>query len=386
MKKKITTSVIFVVLLTFLMACEQTPSNNIPTFDGPIIDSLTAVSDCAVPTLEGGWVCIWADEFTGDEIDETKWNFMIDGQGGGNNELQYYRRQNASIVDDTLHITALKEEFFGRQYTSARLDSRLKGDFRYVRVVVSAKMPSGIGTWPAIWMMPTHSRYGAWPNSGEIDIMEYVGYDPNRVHSTIHTQLFNHKLNTQIGSSTVVENAETEFHTYELIWEPGRLRSFVNENQYFQVSYNPAFRTNVPYTQVHPFDQEFYIVLNLAIGGDWGGSRGVDDTIFPAVMEIDYVRVYQLDYAKVDQEHPSTPTNLRLSNLANTIFWTPSEDDFGVEKYAVYVDGEFNRYANLSQVTLFRLTRGQTYEIRVRAVDFVGRQSALSEPIKVTYN
>ena len=378
--KKIVNIIFILVVVFTITACES--NQGVPNGLQPILP----IDDCNEPFLEGGWVCIWADEFEGDEIDRSKWNFETGGHGWGNNELQYYREENASIVDGKLVITAKNESFGGRQYTSARMTTKYRGDFRYARIVVSAKMPSGVGTWPAIWMMPTMNRYGTWPNSGEIDIMEYVGYDPDVIHTTIHTAKFNHNIGTQLGYSKRIQNAETEFHEYEIIWSPGRIESFVNGERYGQFAYSAAFNQDVDYDRAFPFDQLFYIILNVAVGGNWGGREGVDPEAFPTSMEVDYVRVYQLDYATLDKEPPSTPTNLRIAQqLANSIFWQPSTDDVGVEKYDIYIDGEFRQYTNLNQVRLSNLERGRTYQVQVRAIDFVGRESDLSETLLVEF-
>ncbi|MDR4968004.1 MAG: family 16 glycosylhydrolase [Acholeplasmataceae bacterium] len=380
--------IIIVLLLFILVGCETTPTDSgEPTPSVPNgLEPLTAVDDCDVPTLEGGWVCIWADEFEGPDIDEDKWNFEIDGGGGGNNELQYYRKENASIENGNLIITANRESFGGRQYTSARMTTKYKGTFEYVRIVVSAKMPTGRGTWPAIWMMPLMNSYGGWPNSGEIDIVEYVGYDPTRIHSTIHTKRFNHMIGTQIGFNKVVENLDTEFHEYEMIWSPGNIQSFHNGEKYAEFNYVAQFTQDAPYHEAFPFDQPFYLILNLAIGGNWGGVQGVDDSIFPATFEIEHVRVYKQDYAVLDKEAPTTPEDLQLAQLKNTIFWKKSTDDYGVEEYAVYLDGAFHRYASLNQITFNGLIAGETYQVQVQAVDFVGRTSELSDVLLFTYS
>jgi beta-glucanase (GH16 family) len=136
---------------------------------------------------------------------------------------------------------------------------------------------------------------------------------------------------------------------------------------------------------VHPFDREFYLIINLAIGGTFGGVQGVDASAFPTSLEVDYVRVYRQDYALTDKEAPSTPTNLQIATLSNTIFWNRSTDDRGVEKYAIYVDGVFNRYASLNQVTFTGLESGRAYLIEVQAVDFVGRVSQKSASFQLTF-
>ncbi len=368
-------------LLFILVGC-TTGSQEVPNGLQPLI----AVNDCDEPTLDGGWTCIWADEFSGSAVDETKWNFEVHGDGGGNNELQYYTRENAQVVDGKLVITAKQESYLGDDYTSSRLTTKYKGTFEYVRLIVRAKMPTGRGTWPAIWMMPLMSVYGGWPDSGEIDIMEYVGYDPDTIYSTIHTEKFNHNLGTQIGFDIDIENAETEFHDYEMIWKPGYIKTLVDGQTIGEFNYVAEFTSDVPYSQAFPFDQGFFLILNLAVGGNWGGVEGVDNTIFPTTFEVDYARVYKQDYATLDKEAPSEPIGITSALLKNTIFWTKADDDYGVESYALYLNGEFHKYVNLNQATFTGLNRNETYQVQIKAVDFVGHASEFSEPFSFTYN
>lgn len=372
---------IILILLLTLAGCKPEESG---APNG--LEPLVAVSDCETPTLEGGWTCIWADEFNGTEVDETKWNFEVHGGGGGNNEVQYYTRENAEVVDGKLVITAKKEYYLGDEYTSSRINTKYKGSFQYVRVIVRAKMPSGRGTWPALWFMPLMNEYGGWPDSGEIDMMEYVGYDVDRIYSTIHTERFNHNLGTQIGYSKVVENVETEFKDYEMIWSPGQIKTYVDGDLIGEFNYVPAFTSDAPYYEAFPFDQEFFLIINLAVGGDWGGAEGIDTSAFPTTLEVDYARVYKLDYATLDKAAPDAPTDLSVAQLANTIYWKKAADDFGVERYAVYVNDEFEKYVNLNQVTFTGLVSGERYQVQVRAVDFVGRISPFSETLTFTYD
>ena len=147
--------------------------------------------------------------------------------------------------------------------------------------------PAGKGTWPAFWMMPIDMSLG-WPTCGEIDIMEYVGYQPNVVHSTVHTKAYNHTIGTQQGKQKTIENAETEFHIYAVEWTADYIKGFVDGAEYFRFDNDKKGDVNT-----WPFDKPFYLKLNLAWGGDWGGAEGVDETKLPATYEIDYVRVYQ---------------------------------------------------------------------------------------------
>ena len=233
----------------------------------------------------------WADEFdyTG-APDAARWGYDIGGSGWGNNELQYYTDNvnNAKVENGKLVITAIKESFGGRNYTSARLVTRNKGDFLYGRIEASAKLPTGRGTWPAIWMLPTDWSYGDWPKSGEIDIMEHVGYDPTKVLFSIHTQAYNHSIGTQKSGGLTIPTALTAFHKYRLDWTPYAVRGYFDEQLVF------TFVNEGKGYSSWPFDKRFHLLFNLAIGGNWGGAQGVDDTIFPAVLEVDYVRVYRM--------------------------------------------------------------------------------------------
>lgn len=241
----------------------------------------------------GEYQLVWSDEFNYSGLpDKNKWDYDTQGNasGWGNNEAQYYtsgQLKNSEIKDGFLHITAIKEDIEGKKYSSARLVTRTKGDWLYGRVEVRAKLPDGRGTWPAIWMLPTDWAYGNWPASGEIDIMETVGYDPNVILATAHTQAYNHVLGTQKSGKTTISDCYTEFHNYILEWETNEYRVYVDDKLIFTFSNEGKGFT------VWPFDKRFHLLLNLAIGGNWGGQKGIDDSIFPRSMVVDYVRVYQ---------------------------------------------------------------------------------------------
>lgn len=233
----------------------------------------------------------WADEFDYQGVpDPLKWSYDLGGHGWGNNELQYYtdRAENAFVDNGVLSITARKENFEQKEYTSARLVSKYKGDLLYGRVEVRAKIPAGRGTWPAIWMLPTDWEYGGWPSSGEIDIMEHVGFDPKRIHITTHSEAYFWRIGTQRSASKIIENATTDFHLYRIDWTPYAIRGFIDNIQIFT-----SLNDGTGY-KAWPFDKRFHLLLNLAIGGDWGGQQGVDDSIFPVSMEVDYVRFYPM--------------------------------------------------------------------------------------------
>ncbi len=243
--------------------------------------------------IQQNWRLVWSDEFNdGNLPDTTKWNYDTRGNeyGWGNNEAQWYtvaNPENCRIENGILRIRAKKEPVFGKNYSSARLTTKNKGDWKYCKVEVRAKLPSGRGTWPAIWMLPTENAYGGWPKSGEIDIMEHVGFNPDTVFSTVHTGRFNHMIGTQVGKKTGLPTATTQFHLYTTEWEGNEIRSYVDGVHYF------TFKNNGEGFEAWPFDQPFHLILNLAIGGGLGGQKGIDDSLFPHILEVDYVRVYQ---------------------------------------------------------------------------------------------
>jgi beta-glucanase (GH16 family) len=239
------------------------------------------------------WELVWSDEFDYAGLpDETKWSYDTAGNAWawGNNELQYYtalRPENAWVENGALQITALLEEMEGRKYTSARLISKDKGDWLYGRFEIRAKLPTGVGIWPAIWMLPTDWEYGGWPDSGEIDIMENVGYDPDTIVASAHTKSYNHGIGTHKNAKIYVPSSHTGFHVYTLEWEANEYRVFVDNQHFF------TFKNEGTGFAEWPFDKRFHLLLNVAVGGNWGGRRGIDDSIFPQTMQIDYVRVYR---------------------------------------------------------------------------------------------
>ena len=232
----------------------------------------------------------WSDEFDTDGApDPNKWGYDVGGSGWGNHELEYYTNttNNASITNGILSITAKKEVMDGMNYTSSRMVSKTPSDLLYGRIEVKAKLPSGTGTWPAIWMLPNDYAYGSWPNSGEIDIMEMVGYDPNNVHFSIHDQT-NFGGNSKTSTMNI-PTASTDYHLYRADWTPDGIKGY-----YDNVLVFTFLNDKTGSSATWPFDKSFHIMLNLAIGGDWGGIKGVDDSIFPTAMQVDYVRYYKM--------------------------------------------------------------------------------------------
>lgn len=234
---------------------------------------------------------VWSDEFDYEGApDPTKWGYDTGGHGWGNNELQYYTAgDNVTVGDGLLTIELRKEEMGGREYTSTRLVTRQKGDWLYCKVEVSAKLPSGKGTWPAIWMLPTDWKYGDWPASGEVDIMEHVGYDQDVIVQSIHNNKFHG--GSAKNHSTPLEGVSEEFHVYGVEWLPDQIVFTIDGE--VQSVYDPNQITSQPTKDHWPFDKRMHLLINLAFGGDWGGAMGVDDSYLPVEYYIDYVRVYQ---------------------------------------------------------------------------------------------
>jgi beta-glucanase (GH16 family) len=232
---------------------------------------------------------LWEDNFDGTNVDATKWTFETGGNGWGNNELQYYTSgANSTITNGVMNITAKKEVFSGSQYTSSRMISKGKGDWLYGRFEVKAKIPKGRGTWPAIWMLPSDNSYGIWPASGEIDIMEHVGYDQDNVHCSVHTSAYNHTRGTQKTASKIITGASNDFHIYRVDWTPFSVKGFIDGVSYFE------FKNENTGFAAWPFNKNYHILLNFAVGGNWGGAQGVDDAAYPASLAIDYVKVYKM--------------------------------------------------------------------------------------------
>ena len=256
-----------------------------------------------------GWHLVWNDEFSGKEIDTTKWDFQLGTgsqyglDGWGNNELQYYRKENAFVKDGNLVLEARKENYEGMSYTSARLRT-VKDDGTelftktYGRIEARIKMPKGNGIWPAFWLLPATTDYGVWASSGEIDILEAKGRLPNRVYGTVH---FGQAWpgNKYTGGMYKFPDAGTiaDYHVYTLEWEPGVLRWLVDGNKYYETSqwWSLGAGESEPYAYPAPFDKPFYILLNFALGGNYDGGVAPEDYDLPAQMLVDWVRVYDKD-------------------------------------------------------------------------------------------
>jgi beta-glucanase (GH16 family) len=237
----------------------------------------------------GAFRLVFSDEFeTPGSPDPAKWGYEL-GDLKKNDEKEYYtsRAENVRVENGMLVIEARKESYEGHAYTSASVVTLGRFEFRYGKVEVRAKLPTGRGTWPAIWMLGTSISRVGWPACGEIDIMENVGFDPLRVHASIHTTAYNHTMGTQKTASSVVSDPSADFHVYSTEWYPDHIDTFVDGVRYF------TFRNEGTGSAAWPFDAPQYLLINLAIGGTWGGQQGIDDSLFPHRYLVDYVRIYQ---------------------------------------------------------------------------------------------
>ena len=235
---------------------------------------------------------VFFDDFKVDGApDKSKWTIETGGHGGGNDELQYYSDElrNAYVENGRLILKALKEEYKERHYTSAKLITRGTFSFQYGKIEVVAKLPKGLGSWPAIWMLPDSCHEGVeWPLCGEIDIMEHVGKDENRVHASLHTATYNHGLKTHRTGSTVLENVTGQFHKYACVWTEDYVEFFYDDEPLVKIVKNDWPDTA---ETGWPFDQNFYLILNVAVGGMWGGY--IDESALPYIMEVESVKIYQ---------------------------------------------------------------------------------------------
>ena len=233
---------------------------------------------------------VWRDEFSVSGLpDSTKWNYDVGGHGWGNNELQYYtarQLRNARVEKGFLIIEAHKEQIGDNQYSSARMITKGKGDWTYGRIEVRAKLPKGVGTWPAIWMLASTQKI-TWPDDGEIDIMEHVGYNQGTIHASAHTKKYFHSIGTQKTGTVAVPDCSEKFHVYVLEWDKESITMMVDNKPYF------TFKNEHTGNDAWPFDKPFHLLLNIAVGGSWGGQKGVDEKVYPQQMIVDYVRVYQ---------------------------------------------------------------------------------------------
>lgn len=251
----------------------------------------------AAPTVRKEYKLVWSDEFDGTELDRTVWDYQLGGGGFGNQEKQYYtdRPENVRVEEGCLVIEARKEQYENNSYTSGRINSKNRKAFAYGKFEARLQLAKGTGTWSAYWMMGNNYDIYRWPACGEIDIMEHVGKEPTMISHALHTSEANGTNGRNWNSRKYIDGIEEGFHTYTFVWEKDwdngdDLLQFLVDGEVTAQRYQPHGATDY---KVWPFDKEFFLIFNLAIGGTWGGA--IDDSIFnePVQMKVDYIRVYQ---------------------------------------------------------------------------------------------
>ncbi|MBP5655058.1 MAG: family 16 glycosylhydrolase [Clostridiales bacterium] len=307
--KPLSTAMVTLLSLSLLASCAQggTPAQD-TTAEATTTEATTTAPTTPTPELEG-YKLLWSDEFDGTELNLDNWTREVREVGWTNNELQEYRdsEENVFVRDGNLVLKAIKTEKDGKPYyTSGKVNSQNKKDFLYGKVEVKAKVPEGQGLWPAIWMMPQDEQhYGQWPKCGEIDIMEVLGNDTSLSYSTIH---YGEPHAEQQGTLTSVKSGSysEDYHLFSVEWEPGEMR--------FYTDYVPVLTVNDWFTAVEgedekpypaPFDQPFFVQMNLAVGGNWPGNPDETTNFDNAEFLIDYVRVYQKDEYNTDVTKPT---------------------------------------------------------------------------------
>jgi beta-glucanase (GH16 family) len=277
---------------------EENPNTEVRTGKVVIMSGVTRKSisvnqtaaEKSIYNAPEGYSLVWHDEFeTGSELNQDDWTHEVKNSGWVNHELQNYvnhKTPEGALVTEvkkgTLRITALKEN--GKIY-SGRVYAKVKSGWKYGYIEASIKLPKGKGTWPAFWMMPVNFK--SWPADGEIDIMEEVGYHPDYVSSSLHANAHVHSNGTQVTNEMYCKGAEGEFHSYAILWTSENITTYVDGKVQLNYDNRGLGRDDWPY------DDPFYVILNLAWGGDWGGAQGIDENALPVTMEIDYVRVFQ---------------------------------------------------------------------------------------------
>ncbi len=265
---KLSSTYIFIIFIVSLFACNSTNSDT---------------------DIKKEYQLVWEDEFKNDgELDNTKWDYEIGYIR--NNEEQYYTKnlRNARIENGYLLLEAHMEEVEGYNYSSGSITTSNMVAWQYGKIEVKAKLPKGVGIWPAIWMLGENWQQVSWPKCGEIDIMEHVGFTKDTVYGTVHTEAYNHTIGTSVGKGVFINNPYDEFHIYAVEWTDEKI-DFLLDNTVYH-SFKNENKTEAEW----PFDQKFHLKLNIAVGGSWGGAQGIDDAIFPQQMMVDYVRIYQL--------------------------------------------------------------------------------------------
>ena len=364
-RRKIIITILFVLtLMLSLVACDNGGSNNNKQdeFVYREIDPDEYAAD-TYTTHTNGYQLVWTEEFNYEgKPDASKWNYEVGGGGWGNNESQVYTNEekNAYVSDGALKITVLKE---GSGYTSARITTKNKGDWKYGLMEIKAKIPTGVGTWPAIWMMPTESKYGGWPRSGEIDIMETTGRRPTYIQGTVHTT---NSGSAGAGGATTISNSTTEWNRYQIEWTDKYIKFMVNDQPYYTYYHITGADTNS-----WPFDQKFFFILNIAMGGNMGGA--IDSDFEEAHMLVDYVRVYQ----PIDETDNEKPTSVNISEYVPgynkiALTWDKAQDNQGIKQYDIVLNNKIIGATVSNSYVIGGLKEDTTYNVKIVSVDYNG--------------
>lgn len=315
----------------------------VPTLPADMTDiQVQDNSDAFTPT---GWKMIWNDEFSGNALDTTKWGyeegFLLDENdintaGWGNQELEWYTRDNVSVKDGTLNINMKKQakEFTQKndsskkataQYSSGKITTKDKFSVKYGRVDFRAKMPTGTGVWPAMWMLSNDARYGSWPLSGEIDVFEGRGRTPNMVFGTLHygSEWPNNINTSDVLNMTQDGNKKTgidDWHVYSVVWEAENIKIYCDGKCYFKCTYADWYSGSDRGNAYAPFDQRFYLILNLAAGGTFDSGYVPDSSFTSGTMQVDYVRVYQKIVSSTADEKPDNNANVKTDGADDDLY------------------------------------------------------------------
>lgn len=297
----ITVSIVSVICFVFIAYLLYGSNRQINTnanaykFDNALIKSLRPNSQNTRGLesnikVKKGWTYRWSDEFDGQEINKNYWTIQQGGDIWGNNELQYYteNRQNCRIENGKLIITGQKENYKGKQYTSARIATKGKVDFNFGRIEIKAKLPKGKGLLPAIWLMPSEDIDSKRMIHGEIDIMEMLGDNPKVIYGVAH---YLKKIKAKTSCKFYYsKDLSKDFHIYALEWDKKGLKWLLDDQVYFTLDFDKTF-----WGEFNPFSKKYYLIMNIAIGGNWPGNV-IDDKALPAEFQIDYVRYYKKSF------------------------------------------------------------------------------------------
>ncbi|NQT27301.1 family 16 glycosylhydrolase [candidate division KSB1 bacterium] len=319
-----------------------------------IIGFVILIIFCQLALFSQDYEMVWSDEFEGTELDDSKWEHMLGNgtdyglpAGWGNNEREWYLEDNATIENGNLVITAREETHSGCDYTSSRIRTKEMGDWTYGRFEFRAKMPVGKGLWAALWLMPTDNLYGGWAASGEVDIVEFLGHETNKVHGTLHYGGSWPQNAQSTGSTTLSEGSfAEEFHEFVMEWEEGVFHWFVDSVLY--QTKTSWYSTNGDFPA--PFDQRFHLLINLAVGGNWPGYPDATTT-FPQTLEVDYVRVYQKEGGSfVGDSEDTSPSNYLLSDNYPNPFNSHTTIQFRIPKSSHVKISVYNQSGRTIQI------------------------------------